>query len=216
MSEHQTGGSKSISAFIFTSSGPFKGVISWCNRSWCLFHSAFIIFYYFSLALGLYFAIVQANLRYGMEGFIYVCAHTLLWDISPSTSWTGGSTTDCLMDWFNECISNEVAETAAWRQFDKWTSRKQISPPSLTSEASTDLSCWRTDVKTLVHIRREDSWVLLYIVPAYQNSLLCDFCSNQTDAVLYKRSKCLILTLRIVSSTAKMLLFSVLVRFWLK
>lgn len=129
MSEHQTGGSKSISAFIFTSSGPFKGVISWCNSSWCLFHSAFIIFYYFSLALGLYFAIVQANLRYGMEGFIYVCAHTLLWDISLSTSWTGGSTTDCLMDWFNECISNEVAEAAAWRQFDKWTSRKQISPP---------------------------------------------------------------------------------------
>lgn len=47
--------------------------------------------------------------------------------------------------------------------------------PSLTSEASTDLSCWRTHVKTLVHIRREDSWVLFYIVPAYQNSLLCDF-----------------------------------------
>lgn len=79
--------------------------------------------------------------------------------------------------------------------------------PPLTSEASTDLSCWRTGVKTLVHIRREDSWVLLYIVPAYQNSLLCDFCSNQTDAVLYKRSKCQILTLTIVSSTTKMLLF---------
>lgn len=42
------------------------------------------------------------------------------------------------------------------------------------------------------------------------------FCSDQTDALLYKCSKCQILTFMIVSSTAKILLFSFFLLFCFK
>lgn len=206
-----------MSDFIFTSSGPFKGMISWCNCSRCLFDSTFIVFYYFFLALGLYCDCARKPTRkISHAGFhICMCTHPAVRDFTVRRS-----TTDCLMDWFNkwmnEYISNEVAETAAWRQLDKWTSQGSKFHLSLwpLRQAQTAAAGGQT-------LR---DWSISGVRTAGSSSILSHlikktpavwFCSNQADALLCKRSdKCHILTFTIVSSTAKMLLFSFCALFW--